>query len=146
MVDFKVLSDKTYFDTYTQGIKQFRKLEATADGIRIHVYGNKGKIEIIDYKEIKQIIIENKPETFGNADKFIRFLKSDLADKPLLFDFILALWNEDYRKADAIVRKDASIIESALTYMHSIVEIPDFNSLLSNIFGCYVRYRDKKLK
>ena len=146
MVNFKVLSDKTYFDTYTQGIKQFRTLEATAEGIIIYVYGKGGEVETIDHKEIKHIIIENKPETFGNADKFIRFLKSELADKPLLFDFILALWNEDYSRTDAIVREDACIIESVLTYLHSLVEIRDFNSLLSNIFGCYVRYRDKKLK
>lgn len=143
MLDFKALSDKTYFITHAQGIKQFHKLEATADGIQLYVRDN-GKVEAINYGDISYIISENKSEYFGVADNFIQFLKADLADTPLLFSFMLALWNEDYSKADKIYAEDECITNKLIRYMQTLIELGDYTALLSVIFANYMRFKNNK--
>ncbi|MDR1753752.1 MAG: hypothetical protein LBR74_02455 [Eubacterium sp.] len=140
MVDFKALSNKTYFITHTQGIKQFHALKATADGIQLYVRGN-GEVNTLDYNDIGYILAENRAEYFGVADNFIQFLKTDLADAPLLFDFILAIWNEDFSKADVIFAGDESITSQFIRYMHTLVDLNDYTALLSLIFTNYLRFK-----
>lgn len=143
MLDFKALSDKTYFITHTQGIKQFHALKATADGIRLYVRDD-GEVENIDYNDISYIIAENKVEYFGIADNFIEFIKSDLADSPLLFGFILALWNEDYSNADKIFAEDECITNKLIRYMQTLIELGDYTALLSVIFANYMCFKNNK--
>lgn len=143
MLDFKALSDKTYFITHAQGIKQFYKLEATADGIQLYVRDN-AAVEAINYGDVSYIISENKSEYFDVADNFIQFLKADLMDAPLLFGFMLALWNEDYSKADKFLAEDDCITNKLIRYMQTLIDLGDYTALLSVIFANYLRFKNNK--
>lgn len=143
MLDFKALNDRTYFITNTQGIQQFHKLEATADGIRLYVK-SEGNVKVIDYGDISYIIAENKCEYFGVADNFIEFIKADLAEMPLLFDLILALWNKNYYRAGIILDENNGITKNFIGYMQTIATPREFNTVLFAIFANYLSLKNNK--
>ena len=144
MIDFEVLSDNTFFITNSHDTRQFHSLKATVDGIQINVHGSGEEVEKINSSDIRYIVMENKSESFLVADSFIQFLKSDLTDKPVLFDFLLALCNGDIIRADTIANNNAGLSDIVLTYMQGIAKMKNFNAQLSFVFINYMRYRNKK--
>lgn len=71
----------------------------------------------------------------------MRYWRKDLADQPLLYDFIMAVWDKDCVKVEELLHKDSALRQSFLNYMEKAAKTQPNPEVLAVLLSRWLNIR-----
>lgn len=72
------------------------------------------------------------------CDESICCWRKDLADKPILYDFIIAVWNKDSSQVRRLLHKDPLLRQDFLDYMEEAAKAQQNPEVLSVLLSRWI--------
>jgi hypothetical protein len=130
--------DKTFFIMNSGEVRTFYTATFTPEeGVQILVYDRDTteRTTVLDQAEVKYVLNEQSNHYNLILKEFLLFLNKDLADRPILRQFISELWNEDYEAANETLLDNPTVGEDFVDYMQVLIINKSFDESVLRYFN-----------